>query len=249
MWWYSALVEPAARLELGHQRRRAPRARPSARTPGRAGAGGRCAPARRPGARPARPRSGGVAARRRTRWPARPTKPICSATRATRSSRTGSSAKAAGPTSLRRRAARSPRPSCGSMRAPGASTGTAIALTVTSRRDRSSSIVAALERRDVDLRLEGAALHAPGAERARQAEARGAVRPAERGGGGRGVARRRPRPGRSPGAPSARRAPRPPPPRPAPASGASGAISGVRSGGAHPWWTRGTRGPTAHVTS
>ena len=106
-----------------------------------------------------------------------------------------------------------------------------------------------LEGRDVDLEGERPALDPPRAERARQPEARGAVRSREGAGGRGGVAAHRDvevvgrRPARERVADAAAHHPR------IAGQRRERCAEGVESGRAHPSWTRGTRGPTAQVTS
>ena len=216
---------PRARLELGHQRPEHRRARPSARTPGRAGQARRCGPARPPGARPARPRSGAASRARRGRGRGLDREPeLLGDARRRAAAAPGRRRSAAGPTSRRRRAAHVAEAAVRvDHRARGVQAATAIALTVRSRRDRSSSMVPPWSgvMSTCAARAPPCTRHAPNARDRRKR--RRAVRPRRAPRRRPRRRRRSPRPGRSRGGPSARRAPRRPPPRPARPSGASGA--------------------------
>ena len=188
-WWYALWSRPRDCSSSGTSAPSTPSS--SSRRKARSGNGSaRSARARRRAARRARPRSA-AASRRATATVAGSTeKPICSAMRASRSRRTGSSESACRPTSRRRRASRSASPPCRSTTgAPGDDR----------QRQRVDREVApgevlrevrALERRDVDLEGQAAALHPPRAEGAREPEAvRPAVGAAERAAAAAGVAR------------------------------------------------------------
>ena len=186
-----ALVEAARLAELGHQRRRAPRARRGAATPGRGGAGAAI-----------RPSSSAEALAGRVPQPAPPPRGP-----ARRASRIDGEAELLGQARDPQQAhrvvgeaagaapaagggpRRSPRPPWRSIRAPAPSAGTASALTVRSRRARSSSRLPPWSGREVDRRT--AAGRPARARRRRRATGGSASRRAAAARARRGGARRR----------------------------------------------------------